>query len=295
MGARDFRLFRVVDRQPLPQVLPDLEQAHRGAARFDFALQAVPIAWAALAGDIDPPTLARNTPRIRDAATVTLPGPLRVGETAYAEFRLRSPTRGSEAIDIQVSCGGTFLPVRLRQDRVWKVFALSVPGPLDSPALQFQTSAPFDLHWVDWSIPQPVARLDVDFGANGDLPHLREGWFNPEKPAGGTGRWTHPIAKLAWRCAVPGAPGRLELRHMAQSLPATAAPPRIWCNDVELRSSSRPDADTGYALVTAEIPADILRAENDLRIECEGWRPGGGDPRTLGIFADWIRLETETP
>lgn len=294
-GARDFRLFRVVDRPPPPQVLPGIEQAHLGVARLDFALPAVPIATATLAGDFDPPTLARITPRIRTAATVTLPGPIGTGETAYAEFRLCSPTRASDSMSVQVACGATSSSVRLRQDRAWRVFALAVPGPVESPALQFQAATPFDLHWVDWSIPQPGARLDVDLGANDDFPHLRTGWFGREKSPSGTARWTGPVAALTWRCAAPGSPGRITLRHYALNRPAAAPPPRIFCNETELRATAQPDAEPGFATLSAEIPAGLLKAENEIRLESEGWQPGGGDPRTLGIFVDRIRFEAETP
>lgn len=294
-GASDFRLFRVVDRSPPPQVLPGIELAQLGTVRFDFALQAVPIAAEALTGDFDPPTLARNTPRIRTAATVALPGPVGPGETACVEFRLCSLKRGGEPVDVQVSCGEATLPIRLRQDRGWRIFSFSVPGPVESPALRFQTTVPIDLHWVDWSIPQPVVRLDVDLGANGDLAHLRTGWFDREKSSNGNARWTQPVAALAWRCAAPGTPGRITLRHYAHNRPDAAPQPRLFCNDVELNASDQPDDESGFATLSAEISPGVLKAENDIRIESEGWQPGGGDPRTLGLFVDWIRFEADMP
>jgi hypothetical protein len=293
-GPGGLRLFRVNALPPLPEVLPGIEQARREVARFDFALNAVPLATSALSGNVAPPTLERIAPRVGGNAAVTLPGPIGTGETAYAEFRLCSPERADAPLNVVVSLGGSSRTLRLRQNRGWHVFAISVEGPLEQPVLEFQTSASFDLHWVDWSIPQPMARLKVDVGANGDVAHLREGWFDREMTPDGTARWTGPVASLVWRCASPVAPGRITLRHVAQSRPADAPPPRIWCNEVELRAKEMPDAESGFATLAADIQAGLLKVENDIRIESEGWQPGGKDSRTLGIFVDWILLDAGT-
>lgn len=294
-GARDLRLFRVRSSPPPAPILPDVEQARSSVARLDFALEAVPGANSALAGEVDSPTLARNTPRIRGPATVALPGPLKTGETAYAELRLRCPVRASGSMDVEVSIGQSFRTLRLLQDRAWHLFTLSAEGPLEQPALEFRAASPFDLHQVEWAIPQPSAHLKVDVGASGDFVHLGDGWHDREKTAGATARWTGPLAMLTWRCAFPGSPGRIALRHFAQNRPRDAPPPRIWCNEVELSADSALDLEAGCATVAANIPAGLLRADNVIRIEATGWQPGGSDPRVLGVFVDWISLDVESP
>jgi hypothetical protein len=294
-GASDFRLFRVRALPPPAAVLPGVEQARKGDAQFVFALDAVPIALPALAGEVVPPTLGCITPRIRGHATLSLPGPVRTGETAFAELQLRCPERAAGGMNIVASIGGVSRTLRLLKDRSWHVFTLSTEGPLEQPTLEFQASSSFDLRQVDWRIPQPVTSLMVDVGGSGDFAHLREGWYDREKTTGGTARWTEPAAALVWHCASPGATGRITLHHFARNRPATAPPPRIRCNDVELPADAVPDVETGSATLVAEIPAGLLRPDNVIRIETDGWKPGGDDPRTLGVFVDWIMLNAETP
>ncbi|HAL91555.1 MAG TPA: hypothetical protein DCM68_00830 [Verrucomicrobia bacterium] len=290
-GADVFRLFRVRSWSPSSLALPGVKQARQGFARFDFALNAVPIATPVLAGDFVPSTLERNTPRIQGPATVSLPGPVQTGEAATAELRLRGATRASRALEIEVSIGASFRTLRLPQDRAWHLFTLSAEGPLEKPALEFRSAAPFDLHRVDWGIPQPTNRLEIDIGAEGDFVHLREGWFGRESAAAGNGRWTGPTATLAWRSDAPGATGRVAMRHLAQNLPAGASPPRLWLNEVELSAAPVPNAGPDEANLAAEFPAGLLRTDNLFRIESHGWQPGGSDSRTLGVMVDWILLE----
>ena len=294
-GARELRLFRVRSWTPLAPVLPETAQARDGFARLDFSLGAVPDAMRALSGAAEPPTLGRNTPRIRGSATVALPGPVSAGESAFAEIRLRCPERAGGVLEVAATLGGTSRSFPLPKDRAWHAFVVSTAGPLDSPSLELRAAAPFDLHRVDWSIPAPTVRLKVDLGANGDFALLREGWHAREKTAGGDARWTEPAATLAWRCADPGAPGRITLRHFARNRPADAAPPRLLLNGAPLAAAPLPDPEPGCATLAADIPAGRLQADNLIRIESEGWRPGGNDPRTLGVFADWISFETTAP
>lgn len=293
-GADVFRLFRVRPWSPSSLALPGGKQARQGFARFDFALNAVPIATPVLAGDVTPPTLERNTPRIQGSATVSLPGPVQTGESALAELRLRSATRASRTLDIEVAIGDSSRTLRLPQDRAWHLFTLAAKGPLARPALEFRAAAPFDLHRVDWGIPPPTGRLKIDIGTDGDFVHLREGWFGREGSANETTRWTEPMATLAWRCDTPGAAAQITLRQIAQSRAAGAAPPRLWCNEVELRASTPTEAGPDDANLMAEIPPGLLRTDNILRIETDGWQPGGSDSRTLGVRMDWILLEAKS-
>lgn len=294
-GARELRLFRVRRFQPDPALLPGVEEARTGTARFDFSLSAVPIALPLLSGDFDLPNLKRLAPRILNVATVTLPGPIRKGETALAELRLRCARRDPGTMTIEVRIGNITHRLNLENNRIWQVFMLAIPGPLETPEMKFQASAPFELHWVDWSIPRPVSHLNIDVGAEGDTFHLREGWFQREQSSGITARWTGPVASLAWLCSSPRASGQITLRHFEQNRPVQMPLPRIWCNSVELQVASAPDAAPGFSLLSAHIPPDILNTDNIIRIESDTWQPGGKDTRNLGIYVDWVRLETETP
>ncbi len=292
-ASSELRLFRVKPWLPSPQILPGADQARNGVARLDFALHAAPIASAALVGDTVPPTLGRNTPRIRGSAIVALPGPVGTGESAIAEFRVLGPKRASGTQEIKASIGDSSGIFQLPQDRAWHVFTIRAEGPMENPALELRSPSPFDLHRVDWSISRSTARLEIDIGAEGDFTCLREGWHDRETTTGEKdARWTEPTATLAWRCAAPGDPARIALRHFARNRPADAAPPRLWCNDVELSADTLPNDETGEATVTAEIPAGILKPENIIRIETADWKHEG-DHRALGIFVDWILLSAE--
>lgn len=294
-GAQSLRLFRVRSWQAPTMPLPDAQDAREGFARLDFSLKAVPDAMPLLSNTVDLATLARNVPRILQSADVALPGTLADNDQGFAEVRLRSPARKNSPVDLTLTLGQTTHHVRLPQDRMWHCIALAAEGPLVSPVLEFQSSTPLDLHRIDWSIPMPTPQLTVEVGAEGDFAHLREGWYAHETTTGGNARWTKPLATWAWRCATPGAPGRLTLRHFARNRPPLASPPSIRLNDSPLTVVSQPDAEDGCEIWAVEIPPGLLQANNQFQIETKGWSPGGGDTRTLGLFVDWIHLETDSP
>lgn len=294
-GAQSLRLFRVRSWDAAAMPLPSEQEARDGFARLDFSLKAVPDAMPVLSGTVELPTLARNVPRIRQSAAVALPGALADDETAVAEVRLHSPGRDRHPLDITLTLGSSTQRVRLPQDRRWHVFTISTTGPLTSPALEFQALTPFDLHRIDWSIPAPTPHLMVEVGAEGDFAPLREGWYARENTTGGNARWTKPTATWTWRCATPGVPGRVTLRHFARNRPPPAIPPSIRVNDRPLTVVPRPDAEEGCGIWSADIPPGLLQANNQFQIETEGWTPGGSDTRTLGLFVDWIHLETDAP
>lgn len=292
-GAQSLRLFRVRSWKSTAMPLPSEQEAHDGFARLDFSLKAVPDAMPLLSGVVELPTLARNVPRILQSVDVALPGTLDDDEQGFVEVRLRSPERKKSPMDLTLTLGPTTHHARLPQDRMWHCVALATKGPLASPVLGFQSSTPLDLHRIDWSIPMPTRQLTVEVGAEGDFAHLREGWYARETTTGGNARWTEPLATWTWRCATPGAPGRLTLRHFARNRPPLALPPSIRINDSPLTVVSQPDAEDGCEIWSVEIPSGLLQANNQFQMETEGWNPGGSDTRTLGLFVDWIHLETD--
>jgi hypothetical protein len=293
-GAESLRLFKYQSSVPPRLPLPDLSQARNSFARFDFSLKAVPDALPLLSGSYDPPTLACNVPCIHHKATIALPGPVGSNETATAEVRIRSPIRGKGRTTFSLSLGNRTHTFSLPNNRSWHYFTISASGPLDSPELEFDDFDSLELHRVDWSIPAPSSYLHLDIGTDGDFSCLKDGWYDRESTTGGNARWSQPRAALFWRCAAPLSPGRITLRHFSRNRPPDALPPRVLINQTQLSLYSLPNAEDGCTTLTAEIPPDLLQPMNRVHIETEGWTPGGNDPRTLGIFLDWIRFESTT-
>ncbi len=296
-GAETFRLFAV--ERPMPPTPPPADAAHAAArARdnfldMDFGVD-TEVSWeASLLGKVTPASLRRPYPRIERAATLTLPGELRAGETGWGEIYLRSADREPQPLTVELDGGGEPRRVALAQDRAVHGFVVRVDGPCAPVRLRLSAEAAFDLHHVYYAIPQPVERLDVDVGSKGDFPHVRDGWYARERQAEGRqARWTGPSATVAWRCSRPGAPARVIVRHTSRARPAGLPAPRLLCNGVALEVRTGPEDRDGTAELTADIPAGVTRADNEIRLECAGWNPGSRDSRTLGLFVDRVILET---
>lgn len=292
IGADAIRVNRVRNFDPVPVAPPSGETARTEGVRYDFSLETYRDVTNVLHGEKREPTLRSPAPRMSGSAGITLAGPVREGEVAGVEVRLRSPVRepGTQEVDMELS--GVRQAVTLPKDRTWKTASFSIRGPAPSPTLTLRSSAPFDLHYVDWRIAPPSRRLEIDVGASNDMLFLRDGWHGRERPAGGCARWSTPRAQWTWNCASPGAPAHLGIEYWSNTGPSVRPPPRIMCNGTALSVHSEDHSAPGRSRWSAEIPAGVLRDFNEFEMESAGWTPGGSDRRQLGWFVDRIVMET---
>ncbi len=294
-GKAQARLHAVRAWTPDPLEPPGIEDARRGYARLDFGLDALPAALPLLEGaNVSEPTLGRPVPRLLAPAAVRLPGPLASNEFAAAEIRLRSPERAAGDMDVAVSFGGLRHPIRLPKDREWHVFAFPALRAANPPALRIEAPGALDLHWVDWYVFPPSARLEIDAGGPLDSAFLLDGWHGREKDDGVRVRWTGATATVFWACAAPGEPARLTVHHRSRHRPGSFAV-RLFCHDVQIHAGRVDAPAPETAPLVADIPAALVGTTNLLRIEADGWAPGGRDPRTLGLLVDRIILESAAP
>ena len=287
-GSDSASLFRVRNMQPAPRPRPGAEQARQAPVRFDFSLQADSDASSALVGERQPATLARPAPRMLGRAEIDLPGPIRADEHFGIEVRLRSPVRGEGQQRIEMEMGGETQEVRLRKDRTWQITALRGRGPSDQPVLHLRSTEPFDLHYVDYRIAPPSDAWTVEVGRADDFVYLRDGWYDREDADGRPARWSKPVARVDWTCVTPAAPGRIDIESLSRADPPNRPPPRIWCNETELKVQAPVDVDPSMRRWTAEIPEGVLQPQNIIRIEREGWTPSPKDRRSLGLFVHRI-------
>ena len=287
-GADVVALYRVRNMQPAPRPLPGAEQARKKLVRYDFSLESNSDASALLAGERLPATLGRPVPRMLGKAEIALPGPILSNEFFGVEVRVRGPVRGEGRQRIEMEMGGEKTAIKVRKDRSWQTMAFRVCGPADHPVLSLRSTEPFDLHYVDFRIAQRTDALSVDVGGREDMTYLCDGWYDREDAHGRPARWSKPVARVAWNCVTPAAPGRIEIESLTHAEPSNRPPPRVWCNETELKVQAPVDVDPSMRRWTAEIPEGVLQPQNIIRIEREGWTPSPKDPRSLGLFVHRI-------
>lgn len=158
------------------------------------------------------------------------------------------------------------------------------------------------LRWIEVYRLELEPTLRLEIGAEGDVPHLVQGFQAPEardEPEPLQWRWTSEQAELRLLVEPDGRPKQLVIRSLEGARPEGLPPPAPsyrW-NGEPLPRGRRSQEEVGaWRRVTETIPLPtgaIFRPINHLGIRARGFTPESGSPnaRPLGVMLDEVRIE----
>ena len=133
-------------------------------------------------------------------------------------------------------------------------------------------------------------QLPVAIPATGALSLLGfEGFY----PAEGSYRWSRGRGRVVFRDPGPGVRAHVEA-DLAGWRPRGHAPPRVLLEAGGVRMEARPSRQ-GETLTLPAVTRGWWRSDLELTLEAETFRPGGQDPRPLGVRVQSVRFVPEGP